>query len=115
MSPVVLGGIAAAAAGVLLVGVGIVAAEPTVRLLTRRLARAHRDLHRYRRRLARYERDLARAEAEVRDLTEAVEELREGVGRVWDQAFKAGRETDEWALITRDAERRQCEYGGGRS
>jgi len=105
MSPVVVGGIATAVGGALLVGVGIAAG----RWQARREWAAHRDY------TAVLEANLALVEAEARYLQAAVEELREGVGRVWDQAFKAGRETDEWTLITREAERRQREHGGGRS
>jgi len=115
VSPVVLGGIAAAAGGALLVGIGAVAASPALRLLARRLARSHRDLRRYRRQLAQYEHDLDVAKTEVRDLAEAVAELREGIPKVWDEAFKASQQTDEWTLVAAEVQRRQREHGGGRS
>jgi len=115
MSPVVLGGIATAAGGALMLAVGAVLAEPALRQLTRNLAHAHRALRRYRRQLAQYEHDLDVAETEVRDLAEAVAELREGIPGVWDEAFKAGQQTDEWALVAAEVQRRQRERGGGRS
>jgi chromosome segregation ATPase len=115
ISPVVLGGIATAAGGALMLGIGAVLAQPALRHLTRRLARAHAELHRHRRLAARYEQRLDHAETEVRELTDAVAELREGISDVWDRAFEAGRTTDEWTLISAERERRRLERGGGRS
>jgi len=112
MSPVVLGIMISAAGGALLVGVGIMAAEPVVRLLTRRLARAHRDLHRYRRQLACYERDLHRAETEVRELGEAVAEYKEAIPKIWDavMAIRLQRGAEVWELPADVAEQGRANW-----
>jgi len=105
VSPVVVGGIATAAGGALLVGIGVAAG----RWWERRTCANDHDL------LPVLERRLARAERAHEADLDAIAELREGVGDVWDRAFEAGRTTDEWTLVAAEVQRRQRERGGGRS